>query len=199
MSMQLVLTVPAILKATQIELHPNGITESSTGKRGRRPRSPVGSQGPASISWWDSHPCMVHLGCRLQKECICMRSILVNMHLGYLHGRYIRFGGSVVWEHIRCKLISPCKLWELQSGSSDQHPRGTRDRVILQSGLTFGLGNHTFANSPSHHLAPVPLDVDPIAQIVGNHTFTNPPSHHPVPLPLDVDPMTQIVVSIVCT
>ena len=156
MSMQLVLTVPAILKATQIELHPNGITESSTGKRGRRPRSPVGSQGPASISWWDSHPCMVHLGCRLQKECICMRSILVNMHLGYLHGRYIRFGGSVVWERIRCKLISPCKLWKLQFGSSDQHPRGGAQEggrricksMITQSKGGFRLKNYLIPHAP---------------------------------------------------
>ena len=45
MSMQLVLTVPAILKATQIELHPNGITESSTGKQGSAPGPPSGARG----------------------------------------------------------------------------------------------------------------------------------------------------------
>ena len=27
-------------------------------------------------------------------------------------------------EHIRCQPTSPCKLWKLQSGPSDQHPRG---------------------------------------------------------------------------
>jgi len=32
-----------------------------------------------------------------------------------------------------------------------------------------------------------------------NHTFTNPPSHLSAPLPLDVDLMAQIEVSIVCT
>ena len=32
---------------------------------------------------------------------------------------------------------------------------------------------------------------------IGNHTFANPPSHPSAPLPLDVDPMAQIEVSIV--
>ena len=69
------------------------------------------------------------------------------------------------WEHIRCKPISPWKLWKLQSGSSDQHPRGMWDWVILQSGPALGLDNHTFANPSSHLPAPLPLDVDLMAQI----------------------------------
>jgi len=31
-------------------------------------------------------------------------------------------------EHIRCKPTSPCKLWKLQSGPSNQHPRGGAQR-----------------------------------------------------------------------
>jgi len=54
---------------------------------------------------------------------------------------------------------------ELQSGSSDQHPRGMRDWVILQSGPALKLSNHTFANAPSHLPASLPLDVDPMALI----------------------------------
>ena len=54
---------------------------------------------------------------------------------------------------------------KLQSESLDQHPRGMVDQVILQSGPTLGLGNHTFANPPSHLSAPLPLDVDLMAQI----------------------------------
>ena len=68
-------------------------------------------------------------------------------------------------EHIRCKPISPCKLWKLQSGSSDQHPRGIGDWVILQSGPALGLDNHTFANPSSHLSASLPLDVDLMTQI----------------------------------
>jgi len=61
---------------------------------------------------------------------------------------------------------------EIQSGLSDQNPKSMGDWVILQSGPALELGNHTFAN---------------------------PPSHPPVPLPLDVDPMIQIGIFIVCT
>ena len=57
-----------------------------------------------------------------------------------------------------------CKLWKLQSRPSDQHPRDMGDGIILQSGPTLGLENHTFANSPSHAHAPLPLDVDLMAQ-----------------------------------
>jgi len=39
------------------------------------------------------------------------------------------------------------------------------DGIILQFGPALGLGNHTFANPPSHLPAPLPLDVDPMAQI----------------------------------
>ena len=53
-------------------------------------------------------------------------------------------------ERMRCKPISPCKLWKLQSESSDQHLRDMGDWVILQSGPALGLINHTFANPPSH-------------------------------------------------
>ena len=66
---------------------------------------------------------------------------------------------------IRCKPTSPCKLWKLQSESLDQHPRGIEDRIFLQSRPAFGLGNHTFANPPCHLSAPLPLDVDLMAQI----------------------------------
>ena len=62
------------------------------------------------------------------------------------------------WELIRCKPTFPCKLWKFQSGSLDQHPRGIGDWVILQSGPVLGLGNHTFANPPSHLSAPLSLD-----------------------------------------
>ena len=37
--------------------------------------------------------------------------------------------------------------------------------VILQYGPALGLGNYTFANSPSHISAHLPLDVDLMAQI----------------------------------
>ena len=74
---------------------------------------------------------------------------------------------------IRCKPISSCKLSKLQSESLDQHPRGMGDWVILQSGPALGL--------------------------LGNHTFANPPSHLPAPLPLDDDLMVHIEVFIVCT
>ena len=60
--------------------------------------------------------------------------------------------------------IFVCKLWKFQSEPSDQHPRGMGDGIILQSGPALGLGNHTFANPPSPP-APLPLDVDPMAQI----------------------------------
>ena len=50
-----------------------------------------------------------------------------------------------------------CKLWKLQSGSSDQHPRGMGDRIILQSGPALGLGNHTFVNPPSPRPCAPPL------------------------------------------
>ena len=53
---------------------------------------------------------------------------------------------------------------KLQSGPSDQHPRGMGDGIILQSGPALGLGNHTFAN-PSPPSVPFPLDVDQMAQI----------------------------------
>ena len=69
-----------------------------------------------------------------------------------------------VWERIRCRPTYSCKLWKLQSESLDQHPRGMRNWVILQFGPALGLGNHTFANSPSHLSAPLPLDVDLMAQ-----------------------------------
>ena len=62
------------------------------------------------------------------------------------------------WEHIRCKLISSCKLWKLQSKSLDQHPRSIGDWVILQSGSALGLGK-----SPSHFSAHLPLDFDLMA------------------------------------
>jgi len=39
------------------------------------------------------------------------------------------------------------------------------DEIILQSGPALGLGNHTFANPFSHLSAPLPLDVDLMAQI----------------------------------
>jgi hypothetical protein len=39
------------------------------------------------------------------------------------------------------------------------------DEIILQCGSALGLSNHIFANSPSHASAPLPLDVDPMAQI----------------------------------
>ena len=68
-------------------------------------------------------------------------------------------------ERIRCKPISLCKLWKLQSESLDQHPRDMGDWVILQFGPALGLGNHTFANPPSHLSAPLALDVDLMAQI----------------------------------
>ena len=58
-----------------------------------------------------------------------------------------------------------CKLWKLQSEPSDQYPKSMGDEIILQSGPTFGLGNHTFANPPSYAHAPLPLDVDPMTQI----------------------------------
>jgi len=57
-----------------------------------------------------------------------------------------------------------CKLWKLQSGPSDQHPRGMGDGIILQSESALGLGNHIFANPSSHSLC-TPLDVDPVVQI----------------------------------
>ena len=91
---------------------------------------------------------------------------LCSMILSYFHGMVIRclmFNVSTV--RIRCKPISPCKLWKLQSGPSDQHPRGMRDWVILQSEPALGLCNHTFANPPSHLSAPLPLDVDLRVQI----------------------------------
>ena len=47
----------------------------------------------------------------------------------------------------------------------DQHPRGMGDWVILQSGPALGLSNPTFANPPSNLSAPLPLDVDLMAQI----------------------------------
>ena len=40
-----------------------------------------------------------------------------------------------------------------------------RDWIILQSEPALELGNYTFANSPSHISAPLPLDVDLMAQI----------------------------------
>ena len=42
---------------------------------------------------------------------------------------------------------------------------GMRDLIILQSESALGLGNHTFANPPSHLSTPLPLDVDLMAQI----------------------------------
>ena len=39
------------------------------------------------------------------------------------------------------------------------------DWVILQFGPALGLGNHTFVNLPSHLSAPLPLDVDLMAQV----------------------------------
>ena len=47
----------------------------------------------------------------------------------------------------------------------DQHPRGMRDWIILQSEPALELGNYTFANPPSHLAAPLPLDVDLMTQI----------------------------------
>ena len=46
----------------------------------------------------------------------------------------------------------------------NQHPRDMGDWVILQFGPALGLGNRTFANPPPT-LVPLPLDVDPMAQI----------------------------------
>ena len=57
------------------------------------------------------------------------------------------------------------KLWKFQSESSDQHPRGMGDGIILQFGTVFGLDNHTFANLTYHVSAPLPLDVDPMTLI----------------------------------
>ena len=65
----------------------------------------------------------------------------------------------------RCKPISLCKLWKLQSELLDQHSRGMRDWIILQSGSALGLNNHIFANPPSHLSALLSLDVDLMAQI----------------------------------
>ena len=39
------------------------------------------------------------------------------------------------------------------------------DWLILQSEAAIVLGNHTFANPPSHLSAPLPLDVDLMTQI----------------------------------
>ena len=68
-------------------------------------------------------------------------------------------------EYIRCKPTFLCKLCKLQSGSSDQHPRGMEDWIILQLTAHLGLGNHTFANIPSHLFASLLLDVDLMTQI----------------------------------
>ena len=68
-------------------------------------------------------------------------------------------------QRIRCKPISPCKLWKFQPESLDQHPRVTGDWVILQSGPALRLGNRTFVNSRSHLSASLLLDVDLMAQI----------------------------------
>ena len=43
--------------------------------------------------------------------------------------------------------------------------KSMRDWVILQSESALGLGNHTFANCPSHLSASLPLDVDLMVQI----------------------------------
>jgi len=51
-------------------------------------------------------------------------------------------------------------IWAIGSIS-----KGHGDGIILQSGPALGLGNHIFANPPFHALAPLPLDVDPMAQI----------------------------------
>ena len=83
-----------------------------------------------------------------------------------LYWMCIKFLRSLtIGQRIRCKSTSPCKLWKLQSESLDQHLRGMGNYIILQSGPAIGLGNHTFANSPSHLSAPLPLDVDLMAQI----------------------------------
>ena len=104
----------------------------------------------------------------------CMHTylyIIVYMNK-YVYLSFYKYICTWSWQHIRCKPTSPCKLWKLQSESLDQHPRGMRDWVILQSIPALGLGNQTFAN-PSFHLS--------------------------APLLLDVDLMTQIEVFIVCT
>ena len=72
---------------------------------------------------------------------------------------------SATSQRIRCKPISPCKLYKFQSESLDQHRRGTGDWIILQSGPPLGLDNHIFANPPSHFSASFPLDVDLMVQI----------------------------------
>ena len=54
---------------------------------------------------------------------------------------------------------------EIQSGLSDQNPKSMGDWVILQSGPALELGNHTFANPPSHLSAPLSLDVDLMVHI----------------------------------
>ena len=67
------------------------------------------------------------------------------------------FSDQSNWERIKCKPISPYKLWKLQSESLDQYPRGMEDCVILQSRPTLVLGNHIFVNPSSHLSAPLPL------------------------------------------
>jgi len=59
-------------------------------------------------------------------------------------------------------------IWAIGSIS-----KGHGDGIILQSGPALGLDNHTFANSPSHPLAPFTVDVDPMTQIKVFIVYTN--------------------------
>ena len=72
---------------------------------------------------------------------------------------------NILRERIRCKPNSSCKLWKLQSEPLDQYLRGMEDWVIFQSGPPLGLGNHAFANLPSHLSTPLHLDIDLMVQI----------------------------------
>jgi hypothetical protein len=76
------------------------------------------------------------------------------------------------WEHIWCKPIFPYKLWKLQFGPSDQHPRGGAQRG--------GRGDLQKCDYPIHGRVQIVKLIKPS-------------------YPLDVDPMTQIEFFIVCT
>jgi len=67
-----------------------------------------------------------------------------------------------IGEHIRCKPTSPCKL---QSGPSDQYPRGEVQGVrggICKSVITQSKSRRLIVKLPN---LLCPLDVDPMAQI----------------------------------